>query len=101
MYHYYGYIICILLLFALLQKQVKPLVAESMSEGEYVQKSVKLAPMNGRQRWLMYQFVGSSSPDIKLYNLQGPAYARPMEVRERTHASRTQPLFIFKSEAIL
>ncbi|CBJ26041.1 conserved unknown protein [Ectocarpus siliculosus] len=62
-------------------KKVEALLAESSSGGEYVQKSVKLEPMNGRQRWLMYEFVGSSTADVKLSNLPGPAYARPMEIR--------------------
>ncbi|CAN0287360.1 unnamed protein product [Ectocarpus sp. 12 AP-2014] len=62
-------------------KKVEALLAESSSGGKYVQKSVKLEPMNGRQRWLMYEFVGSSTADIKLSNLPGPAHARPMEIR--------------------
>ncbi|CAM9247388.1 unnamed protein product [Pylaiella littoralis] len=61
--------------------KVESILAESISEGKYVQKSFKLDPMNGRQRWLMHEFVDSSSPDIKLCSLQGPAYARPMEIR--------------------
>lgn len=60
--------------------KVETLLAESSSGGKYVQKSTKLEPMNGRQRWLMYEFVGSSTADIKLCNLPGPAHARPMEV---------------------
>ncbi|CAN0380648.1 unnamed protein product, partial [Ectocarpus fasciculatus] len=62
-------------------KKVETLLAESSSGGKYVQKSTKLEPMNGRQRWLMYEFVGSSTADIKLCNLPGPAHARPMEIR--------------------
>ncbi|CAB1119948.1 unnamed protein product [Ectocarpus sp. CCAP 1310/34] len=62
-------------------KKVEALLAESSSGDKYVQKSVKLEPMNGRQRWLMYEFVGSSTADIKLSNLPGPAHARPMEIR--------------------
>ncbi|CAN0163702.1 unnamed protein product, partial [Scytosiphon promiscuus] len=62
-------------------KKVEALLKESSGDGEYVQRSVKLGPMNGRQRWLMYEFVGSSSPSIKLANLPGPADAKPMEIR--------------------
>ncbi|CAM9998701.1 unnamed protein product, partial [Hapterophycus canaliculatus] len=62
-------------------RKVGALLAESSGEGEFVQRSVKLDPMNGRQRWLMHEFVGSSSPSIKLANLPGPANAKPMEIR--------------------
>lgn len=61
---------------------MKTLLAESCGRDKYVQTSVKLDPMNGRQRWLMHEFVGSSTPDVKLCNLPGPAHARPMEVSE-------------------
>eukprot|EP00752_Nemacystus_decipiens_P005135 g4659.t1 len=61
--------------------KVKALLAESCSGDKYVQTSVKLDPMNGRQRWLMHEFVGSSTSDVKLCNLPGPAHARPMEIR--------------------
>lgn len=73
--------------------QVKTLLDESCSGGKYVQKSVKLDPMNGRQRWLMHKFVGSSTSDVKLSNLPGPAQARPMEVRARFASSTSGPVW--------
>lgn len=70
---------------------MKTVLAESCSGGKYVQKSAKLGPMNGRQRWLMYEFVGSSTPDVKLCNLPGPANARPMEVGATRDENKSYP----------
>lgn len=50
---------------------------------EYLERSVMLDPMTGRQRWLMFEFVGSNNPAIKLSNLKGPHSARGIEVRAR------------------
>eukprot|EP00903_Cladosiphon_okamuranus_P008694 g8330.t1 len=61
--------------------KVKTLLAESCGGDKYVETSVELDPMNGRQRWLMHEFVGSSTSDIKLCSLPGPTHARPMEIR--------------------
>lgn len=68
---------------------MKALIAESCSDDKYVQKSVMLEPMNGRQRWLMHEFVGSSSTDVKLCTLPGPGHAKPMEVRRSEAAAAT------------
>ena len=73
--------------------QVKTLLAESCSGDKYVQTSVRLDPMNGRQRWLMHEFVGSSTPDVKLCNLPGPAQARPMEASSTRACCPTPSLY--------
>ena len=53
---------------------------EATSGGEYTESSLKLDPMDARKRWLMFEFVGSNNPSIKLSNLSGPNSARGIEV---------------------
>lgn len=64
--------------------EAKALVEEASSGGKYVERSATLDPMNGRQRWLMYEFVGNHNSSIKLSNLSGPSYAKGIEVRGAT-----------------
>lgn len=62
-------------------KQVEALLTEASSTDQYQECSVKLDPMNGRQRWLVYEFVGSRYSSVKLSNLSGPRNAQGIEVR--------------------
>lgn len=74
--------------------KVDALLAEGSGESEYAEKSVKLEPMNGRQRWLIHEFVGSSTSAIKLINLNGPHFARGMEVRSPWLARAANALWL-------
>ena len=63
--------------------KVEALLTEVSGEGDYVERSVKLDPMNKRQRWLIYEFVGANNPAVKLSNLDGPHFARGIQVPKR------------------
>lgn len=64
----------------MLRKKVQDLVKEATSGGEYTQVSLKFDPMGGKDRWLMFEFVGADDPAIKLSTLSGPYAARGIEV---------------------